>query len=346
MNDLDIHWLFWHLLYRSALRRTRCISCDMKTYFCRINAGCDITAETFFGLWRERRVAIHYPWTKGKVPDPKSKRPDTRSTNPNDFDGSAARAVRKMNEISKCGGYILVEQYALLPSGGRQRRFMVGFIKPGSKIELFQGRWGTQPGRTAVLKTLRLHRARVIAEAIPELNFGKPRQGTITEWRAAEDLVERLVEGKSLRRSVRNLTPSQAEVLCSEFLRSPSRAFRQLRIESLLAPVGRTMHGVDVWGIGATGTDIIAQVTNATDERIIENKLSKLISVAGDSNAELVLFAPQRVKINNSRIHQVPIEIAFEQFLAISKGHRWWNRLRRLQPHPLRHAKSLPRPRR
>ncbi|MFL6598245.1 MAG: hypothetical protein ACJ8KF_09830 [Chthoniobacterales bacterium] len=64
----------------------------MNTYFVRHNIGIDIDDETRGRLWKERRIAIHYPHEKnGKL-----KQRDNSSLDANDYVGSAKRLHEKV----------------------------------------------------------------------------------------------------------------------------------------------------------------------------------------------------------------------------------------------------------
>jgi hypothetical protein len=59
-----------------------------------------------------------------------------------------------------------------------------------------------------------------------------------------------------------DLSPSQQEILCSEFLRMPEVESRGLpRLVHLLLPPGKTMRDIDIVGTAADGKRLLAQVT-------------------------------------------------------------------------------------
>lgn len=149
---------------------------EMDTYFIRHTADMDIDDATRDYLWRERKIAIHFPWTaKGDV----SK--DSSSLNPDDYERSAKRAIRALRRLAETGGYVCAQHYP-------RAECMVGFVKPDSKIELVRGKWGDRTndaGRTAVLKTLQLTKVRLVEPLdYAVLLVARPRQGTIMRWPA------------------------------------------------------------------------------------------------------------------------------------------------------------------
>jgi hypothetical protein len=96
---------------------------------------------------------------------------------------------------------------------------MLGFVKPGTKIQLFEGTWGDingLQGRTAILKTLQLTKVKLIQPLdCAVLLVGRPRQGTIMRWPSAGKTVENIVEGRSSKVQLSDLHYSQHEILCS-----------------------------------------------------------------------------------------------------------------------------------
>src|SRR5947207_360781 len=103
----------------------------MNTYFIRHNTGIWIDDETRRRLWDERRIAIHFgraPYTAKKAAR------DCSSINPDDYAGSGRSCMRILAEIAKDGGYICAQHYP-------HTEWMLGLIKPGSKIELLKGKW-------------------------------------------------------------------------------------------------------------------------------------------------------------------------------------------------------------
>src|SRR5438552_3439186 len=116
----------------------------MNTYFVRHNIGIDINDETRGRLWKERRIAIHYPHEKnGKL-----KQRDNSSLDANDYVGSAKRCMRKLLELAEQGGYVCAQHHP-------QPQWMLGLVRPNSRVELVRGTWGDRSGlegRTAILK--------------------------------------------------------------------------------------------------------------------------------------------------------------------------------------------------
>ena len=146
----------------------------MHTYFVRHNRGIDIDDQTRRRLWEARRIAIHYPW---EISGDKTR--DSSSLNPDSYQGTAKSAMRTIVALSEKGGYVCAEHHG-------HPDWMLGFIPPKSKISLLKGKWGDKygrSGRTAILKTLRLTRIRLVQPLdYAVLAVGRPRQGTIMRW--------------------------------------------------------------------------------------------------------------------------------------------------------------------
>src|SRR5262245_32251363 len=146
----------------------------MQTYFVRHNVGIDIDDRTRRRLWDERRVAIHFPWARGK-----DKTRDSRSLSPDAYEGAARRAMKILVELVKAGGYVCAEHHG-------HTECMLGFVPPGSRVELFNGTWGdrhSRESRVAVLKSVRLSKVKLIDPVdYAVLAVCRPRQGTIMRW--------------------------------------------------------------------------------------------------------------------------------------------------------------------
>ena len=224
----------------------------MKTYFVRHNNKISIDEATRQRLWDERRIAIHF----GKYA-PGTEDADCASTNPEDYNkGSGRNCLKLLVELAAEGGYVCAYHYP-------HTEWMLGFVKPGSTIEVFLGKWGDK-ARTAALKSLCLTNVKFIAplkRAI--LQVARPQQGTIRRWPSAGNRIENLVEGKEVEPTLENLSSAQQETLCSEFLRLPqAEKFGLPRLAHLALPPGRSMPDIDILGVATDGKQLLAQVTH------------------------------------------------------------------------------------
>lgn len=287
----------------------------MDTYFVRHNLGMDIDNDTRRRLWNERRIAIHFPWDRyGK------RRRDSSSLNPGDYKGSAQRGIKALAALSENGGYVYAEHHG-------QTQAMLGFIPPGSRIELLKGKWGNRygrRGRTAILKTLRLKNVKLVdALDYAVLAVGRPRQGTIMRWHLARTTVENLVEGRRSKPRLSDLSPRQQEILCSEFLRLPGSKSRGLpRLAHLLLPTGRTMRDIDFIGVDVTGKQVLAQVTFAA-LAAVKWKLERLQRYRDRSRARLILFCDCKRPTEEDGVTIFPIVEAYRIFIGTSSGKKW-----------------------
>src|SRR5205823_570762 len=125
----------------------------------------------------------------------------------------------KLTTLAQNGGYVCAQHHP-------HSEWVVGFVKPGSKVKRFVGKWGNEngcAGRTALLKALHLFKVKKVSpldHAI--LQVGRPRQGTIRRWPSAGRAIKNLVEGRHMAPRFEDLNPRQQETLCSEFLRTPA----------------------------------------------------------------------------------------------------------------------------
>jgi hypothetical protein len=289
----------------------------MNTYFVRHNTGIDIDDATRSRLWKERRIAIHFPYRRweGKLPPQ-----DESSITPEDYTGSARSGMRKLVELANAGGYVCAQHHP-------HEEWMLGFVQPGSRIELLKGKWadtGSSPGRTAVLKTLRLSKVKLVDPLqYAVLQVGRPRQGTIRRWPRAGKTIENLVEGRTNEPQLSDLTPAQQELLCSEFLRLAEAASLGVpRLAHLVLPPGRTMKDIDILGVARDGKRLVAQVTfepmpNASW------KIERLQPYRDSQQAHLILFCDCPEPTLQEGVTLFPLRKAYEVFSSSTLGKAW-----------------------
>ena len=290
----------------------------MDTYFIRHTADMDVDNATRDYLWREHKIAIHFPWTKSS-----DKSNDSSSLNPEDYEGSAKRSVHALTRLANNGGYVCAQHYP-------HTECMLGLVPPQSNIELFRGQWGElykMPGRTAILKSLQLTKVRLVKPLdYAVLLVGRPRQGTIMRWPLAGKVVENIVEGRSTKLKLHDLSPSQQEILCSEFLRSEAATRYGLpRLNHLLLPPGRTMRDIDVTGIAEDSKTLLAQVT-FSPLSAVQWKIQRLRPYHDPGRVHLILFCSCEVTSHQDGVTIFPIEQAFSSFTSTELGKIWIER--------------------
>ena len=287
----------------------------MNTYFIRHTVKLDIDDETRRDLWQGRRIAIHYPYPKSGKLGPK----DASSLNPDDYAASGRRALKALVELAKEGGYVCAQHHP-------EEKWMVGRVSKGSKIEIFKGKWGAteHEGRTAILKTLRLSKVKLVSPLdFAVLSVGRPRQGTITRWHLAGRRVETLVTGKRHTPQLSDLSFRQQEILCTEFLRLPATAsFRLPRLSHLLLPTGLTMKDLDIIGIATDGKKLLAQVTFS---KFADStwKIDRLLTYRDAKRAHLVMFCDCDKQTEHQGVTIFPIRQAFKLFTSTRLGRVW-----------------------
>lgn len=290
----------------------------MKTYFIRHSSRLAVDRKTIDSLWGEDRIAIHYP--RDNIGDFEIE--DSRSVDPSDYAGVAKHTLQRMLTLASEGGYVFATYGGF--SGGK-----IGFVPPGSSIELFYGSWGgknsSRKGRNATLKSLQLQEERNLsAEEAISLTAVQPRQGTLCRWKKVGQRVSAMVTGKPPS-GVESLSPDQQEVMCMEYLRTPAAEKHGLPIiKSTLMPVGRTMKDIDILGVAENGKIVSAQVT-FKGIASSGGKLKKLDSYGFNGN--YTLFFCSCEKPSKERGHHVfPLSWVFEEFCVGSQEGRDWFR--------------------
>lgn len=238
-----------------------------ETYFIRHTWNCSIDVDTRQRMWKAHRVFIHFPWDiERKKLKYDNRRTNSTSTDPNDYDGSAKRAIKALKNLADKGGYVAAQF-------SEHEEWMVGFVPP-QKVKLVRGRRRPDCNDSApkhfngveIIKTLRLHKTRFISpDKYAALQAAQPRQGTIMHWPSVGDLVESIVRRQKRHVTFDRLGANDQEILCGEFMRLPEAKTVGLpRLVSLQRDVGRTMKDLDILGIASDGKRIMAQVTHYT----------------------------------------------------------------------------------
>jgi hypothetical protein len=286
-----------------------------QSYFVRHTQALRVRDEDLKALWKEDRIAVHYPDPGGVLGEH-----DSSSTDPEDYRGTGKMAMKHFQSLSKSGGYVWAESFV---SGDGSAK--IGCVKPGTPIQLttdpqipIDARWDLRgrpddfPKRSnrdlAVLKTLKLSKTKPV-ERYEQMGLraGRPRQGTIKRWNCGTRL-EDLVEGRDPKKDWPNLSPEQQEAVCAEFLRLQQRRDDLPRLRYLLLPVGRTLKDVDIYGLADDGRKIFAQVTyHSRDSNSTQEKVRKLQNY-GQEGAHLVFFGRGGGSPHDSKIRFVPVE--------------------------------------
>jgi len=296
----------------------------MTTYFVRHTEKLVIDASTRDRIWDERRIAIHFPehanGGRGET--------DNTSLDPNDYaDQESRQSVRALVTLAREGGYVCAEHLAEHP---RRERVQVGWVSPGSAVDLLEGRWALDlPPRTAILKTIRLKRAQPLEAADAAVALvGRPRRGTIRCWHLCKNRIQDIVDGIKRELALGDLMPYEQETMCAEFLRMPEALQLGLpRLAHLLLPVGRTMKDVDIIGIGSDGRKILCQVTFFNEVESSE-KLKSLKSFSGGDNHRPIFFCNTTSFLDCDDVYLVPLQKIFDSFKATTSGRLWLSALR------------------
>jgi len=233
----------------------------MESFFIRHTYGMGVVEEAIDYLWKNDKIAIHFPEVEDSTP---KEIPDKTSISSDDYQDRAHReAISTFSYLNLHGGYIWAEYR-------NRNEVKVGKIVPNS-FKIFDTKWaaGEFPyERTAKLKTLQIDKESVRIVHMHEamsLRAARPRQGTIKRWHTAQNRLMALVEGTSAEKSWGGLSPAEQETACSEYLRNPDVSDCPV-LKHLLLPVGRTLKDVDIFGYATDKKTIFAQVTYGTKE--------------------------------------------------------------------------------
>lgn len=285
------------------------------TYFIRHTKELKVDESTLQRLRKQHRIAIHFPWTGTKKD---YRHPDSRSLNPSDYTmNNARRALGSLKELAEGGGYVCAEFHDT-------EDCILGFVRPGTKIQLFDGRWRTKD-RKAILKSLPL----VKVKAIPKANLTailvcRPQQGTISKWHTVKKSVENLVTGKRPGPHDRfvSLMSGQQEVMCAEFLRAHKPGDGLPVLKHLVLPVGGQMKDIDIYGADAGDRKIIAQVTYDSLKKA-KKKLRRLLEYRNPTKVDLILFCGEDVRTERDGVVIVPLRQVYDEFVSTDAGRAW-----------------------
>ena len=228
--------------------------------------------------------------------------------------------MRILAALASEGGYVCAEF-------SQHDRCLVGYVPPKTQIELFRGVYGHQDpklaGRPAILKSLRLRRAKCIEAADAHLiRIGRPQQGAISRWPSAKNRIADLVEERRRRSSLSSLLDYQQDVMVSEFLRTPAaRRARLPLVAQYLTSIGRTMKDVVLYGITSTGQKVLAQITYLGLSQC--DKKLQALRRHRSSNTRLVLFCNCEAPSSVGGVQIFPLKQAYERFRATAKGKLW-----------------------
>jgi len=242
---------------------------------------------------------------------------DIASTNPEDYE-KGRNEIRRLLKFCKTGALVAADYSKYHDPSPRM---LVGKIPPNSRIKHRRFKPCEKTPKGCVYKIVKL-------EDVVELDYAEnrlleglqPRRGgVLVRWSKGriepylKALYKKSLYGSSIEisPSVYLLTDSQLEVLCSEFLRIES-APKDVKLDYLLSPVGRTMKGTDIAGARKEklgDVNILAQVSFSTDKRVISDKIKLLRNYAkeykGSKKLVLVYFGPKKVKPPHSRLKDV-----------------------------------------
>jgi len=293
----------------------------METYFIRHPRDkIAVDDKTRKRMWSERRIFIHYPWDKSG-----NKKSDSKSKNPEDYEGGAKRALGALKKLATEGGYVCA-QYS------EDVKWLVGLLPKGSRIHLVKGKWrpGSSPPNghdgIAIIKTIQLHNSRLVNPyEYAALQSAQPRYGTIKRWPSVQDSIEKIVRKQKRQITFNRLGAGDQEVMCAEFLRQRENKHVGLpQLICLLRDVGRTMKDLDILGIASDGKRILAQVTHLSwNSSKAQAKFEKLKKYWSKKGVHLLFFCDCDSRMKRDRVMVFPIHKVYDRFIKMPIGKIW-----------------------
>jgi hypothetical protein len=299
---------------------------DLETYFIRHTRDISVDERPRGKMWKQNRIYIHYPWDKSR-----NWRKDSRSKKPDDYTGSAKKALSKLKQLASEGGYVCAHFT-------EQKQWLVGIVPPKSQIQLCRGKWKPEEFKRhrlkghdgiVILKTLLLHKPRrILPDDCVVLQPAQPRQGTITRWPSIGNAVSAIVKNQKLSASLDTLSPNHQEIMCAEFLRlNESVKIGLPRLICTLRDVGRTMKDLDIVGVAQDGKQIFAQVTYSSFGSNNVQEKHKLLQKFAEHRAYLILFCKCQKIIFEKNIIIFPIEEVYARFRKTKVGKNWFKHI-------------------
>lgn len=240
------------------------------------------------------------------------------STNYEDYKDSARNVLKRMQDYCDEGA-IVVSQYI----GETFREIIIGELKKGSKIEAEYRRIDDEnyiKGKTPY-KFIRLRNIKKIdGNKLLLLESLLPRGSTFVKWTSngIDEILRNIYKNDKLPFSLNSLSPTQLEVLCSEYLRDKVPV-KSHRINYFLLPIGRSKIGTDIFGSNGVGELILAQVSATSDINNINEKIDILKTYekkGGNKRIHLIYFGPhlEKNKLNLGNVNYIFIEDVWDSF--------------------------------
>jgi hypothetical protein len=145
-----------------------------------------------------------------------------------------------------------------------------------------------------------------------------PYYSTVSKVKKGKDKLISVFYNKPLALKSENLSAKEAELLCSEWLRSECCNIDDIRIKYLKMPMGGNNAVFDILGKAVKGNkDIICQVTTSSDTQRIIKKMEALSEIMSDQiSYKKVMFgeAERKEITSNDDITYISIRDVFDDF--------------------------------
>lgn len=287
----------------------------MKTYFSR-NTKIAMEDAEINSLRERHLIAIHTPFEK-KANENDKKKHDSESLDPDHYEGTAKGTLRRFHELAQDGGYVAAAYRGC-------RSLFVGKVAAGSSVQTYRSLWmagSSHAGKIAIFRTLKMES---VVEVPPDKQLlvlaMAPQRSTFTRWHKIGDKIQRLVDGEEFDVDLSTLGTTHQEVMCSEFLRHHDLP-NLPRLDQLMMPVGRSMKGVDIYGLADDGKTILAQV-KYDDKPSYRSDLSQY-GKSGENH--LILFSGVETEhpVVEGNVVVVSLRHTYDAFRSTERGSRW-----------------------
>lgn len=219
------------------------------------------------------------------------------SINPDDYNAKARRVLNRMRWYSEKGAIVVGYFNEHSPN-----RMIIGLLPSGSSLRPIvrdlpgDGRY---PDGRVCYKTIQLENFFEVDLALNrQFESCIPRGNVFVNWRINEvdrsiKYLYKLHNGlvSQQDRTVYDLSYTQLEVLCSEYLREVDEPHK---IKHFINPIGRTQKATDIDGVNEDGY-ILAQVSFASDDNEIKSKMLSLFLYL-NPQSKLLYFGPESKK--------------------------------------------------
>lgn len=276
----------------------------MHAYYIRHTETLGVKRDALREFWKQHKIIIHSAT-------------NSDSTDPADYTKGEKTAMKRMCELAEYGGYVCSEHWLF-------DYCLIGFVEPCTTIEVIETTWENSDDIKTYVKALKLSKVQELtASQNAVLLVGRPRQGTMSYWWKAQQRLALLVNGAMTSLTLEHLYPSQQEMMCADFLKSPEAAsFGLPTLDRLILPPGKTMRDIDIVGLCNDGKQLFAQVTYGDLDRF-PWKIDSLRKFRYGEQSHRILFCNCIEKTRQGDVTVFPISRVFDVMTNTELGQQW-----------------------